>query len=186
MKKAIALALSLILVLAVLPFTVSARNLNDDEKAIFAELRVPTEVADGGFVLPEDTIKQGENYLAALDYELTKEQTQQILAYVADAKAAVKEAGTGVTSKWTKETKDRILNDVDLASKVVNLRARANTSGAIGAIEIYDPATGEVEVKQDHLVKTTGSEMQMFAIVGICGLVALCACVFVSKKVELF
>ena len=183
MRKVMALVLCAVMVLSVLSLAVSARTLTDGEKSIFTELRSTATAADGGFKLPEETIKQGENYLAGTSTPLTDEQVKKILDFIADAKKAVTESGTGVASKWTKETKDRIFADVKDAAEVLNLSARKDNDAAI---EIFSPTDGAVIVKQDHLVKVTGLNVQAFVIAGVCGLVALCACTFVSKKVELF
>ena len=183
MRKVMALVLCAVMVLSVLSLAVSARTLTDGEKSIFTELRSTATAADGGFKIPEETVKQGENYLAGTDTALTDDQVKAILGYIADAKKAVTESGTGVASKWTRETKDRIFADIKAAAEVLRLSARKDSADAI---EIFDPNTGTVIVKQDHLVKVTGLNVQAFVIAGVCGLVALCACTFVSKKVELF
>ena len=191
MKRALTLVLSLVLVLSLLPLAVSARTLTNREKEIFTELRSPAPAGDGDFVLPEVTIKKGENYLMALDEALTDAQIDAILSYVRDAEATVTAAGTGNVKNWTQATRDHVLMDIDLAAQQLGLRAAGrpacNGEHGWGEIYVYDPATGAIVVAEDELiVRKTGSDAASFAIAGACGLVVLCACAFVAKKVELF
>ena len=199
MKRALALGLSLILVLALLPLAASASrgSMTEEEKAIFTELRTPTPTGDGQFVLPEKNITFAENYLLSeTDEPLRQDQIDEIMSYIADAKAAVKEAGTGEVKQWSFETRERIRVDIQKAVDVLDKglvvtghAAEEHAEGdqhGYGSITISD-AAGNVILSEDELIiKKTGSDYMAFAVAGLCGLTVLCACAFVSKKVELF
>jgi hypothetical protein len=181
MKKVMALVLALVLVFALVPMSVSARNLSDAEKALIAELEEHIKVKDGEFQLPDDVINQAENYLMKLDKELTATEITAIKAEVAKAQAAVKAENTGDAAKWSAKTKDAILEYVDNASKAIGLKAEADATGAI----VIKDAAGKEVVKNDKLEKT-GFGAESMVIVGLCTVALLSACVFVSKKVDLF
>ena len=182
MKKLLALVLAVMLVIAVVPMCVSARTLTAEEKALFQLLRSEVAVKDGAFALPTNVVNQGENYVASLENALTPDQIAKIEAEVKAAMGEVKKADTGVASKWSKETKAAIVGHIDAAAKVIGGSASAN---AKGEVEVKD-AAGAVIVTNDKLVKTTGFDMAGMAVAGFCALTVLCACAFVSKKVELF
>ncbi len=182
MKKLMTLVLAVMLVLAVLPFCVSARTLTAEEKDLFESLKEQIAVNDGTFVLPADVIAQAENYIASLSTALTPAQIAEIKAEVEAAKAVVKQTGTGVASKWSKQVKDAILEHVDAAAEAINCSATVN---AKGGIDVKD-ATGAVIVTNDELIKTTGFGVETAVIAGVAVLSVLLACAFVSKKVKLF
>lgn len=182
MRKAMALILALVLVFALVPMSVSARTLTDAEKALFEELKVHIEFADGHFELPDDVITQGMNYVAALDKELTEAQITEIKTQVDAAIAVVKKEASGDVDKWSTATKDAILEKVDNAAKVVGCSATTDTKGHI----VVRDAQGKEVVKNDELIKVTGFGAESVVITGLCTLAVLCAVAFVSKKVELF
>ncbi len=182
MKKLMALVLAVVLVVSLIPMGVSARTLTAEEKALFDELRAHIEVKDGEFHLPADVVTQGENYVASLTNALTPAQITEIRAQVTAAIAVVKAEETGVVEKWSDAAKAEILKKVDAAAKVVNCTAVAD---AKGGIEVKD-AAGKTVVVNDELVKKTGFDAESMIVVGLCTITVLCACAFVSKKVELF
>ncbi len=182
MKKLMALVLALVLVVSLIPMSVSARTLTAEEKALFDELRAHIAVADGEFYLPADVVTQGENYVASLAAALTPAQITEIRAQVTAAIAAVKAENTGEVSKWSEKTKSEILAKIDAAAKVVGCTAVAD---AKGGIEVKD-AAGKTIVTNDQLVKKTGFGAESMIVVGLSTITVLCAVAFVSKKVELF
>ena len=182
MKKLMALVLAVILVVSLIPMGVSARTLTAEEKALFDELRAHIGVADGEFSLPADAVTQGENYVASLAAALTPDQITEIRAQVTAAIATVKAENTGDVDKWSENAKAAVLANVDAAAKVVGCTAVAD---AKGGMDVKD-AAGKVVVTNDELVKKTGFEAESMIVVGLCTLTVLCACAFVSKKVELF
>ena len=182
MKKLLALVLAVMLVIAVVPMCVSARTLTAEEKALFELLRSEIVVKDGTFALPTSVVNQGENFVASLENALTPDQIAKIEAEVKAAMEEVKKADTGSASKWSKETKAAIVAHIDTAAKELGGSASMN---AKGDVDVKD-ASGAVIVTNDKLVKTTGFGVEGVAIAGFCALTVLCACAFVSKKVELF
>lgn len=198
MKRIVMLVLALVLVVAMLPMSVSARTLTAQEKEIFKKLRDGVAVEDGLFSIPEETIVAGENYLMAHD-QLTNEQISAIIAEIDSASQKVVLQGTHDVAKWSQQTKDGVLENIDKAAQqlIVNkgtenehtLRARANEQKSI---QIYDPnpvgGASAVVVEENHLdpIKKTGTDITAFVIAGLCGIALLSGCVIVSKKVELF
>jgi DNA replication initiation complex subunit (GINS family) len=183
MRKVMALVLAIVLVFALASMSVSARTLTAEEKALFDELREHIAVADGDFVLPEDVITQGENYLASLSTALTPAQIAAIKAEVDAAKAIVVAEKTGVAADWSETTKAQILEHIDNAAEVVGCSATADA--ATGEVVIKN-AAGQTVVANDELVKKTGFGAEGVAIAALCTAIVLGACAFVSKKVELF
>ncbi|MBP5288909.1 MAG: hypothetical protein J6Z79_03445 [Clostridia bacterium] len=159
MKRALALALSVVMVLTLLPLAVSARSLTDGEKSIFEELRSPAKVADGNFKLPEVVITMAENWLMGTEKELTQSDIDSILGFIRDAEQAVINGGTGVVEKWPQALRDQILKDIDGAAQVVGLHADGHAAGTngpgdqhgYGSIEILDGSNKTI-IAEDELV----------------------------------
>lgn len=182
MKKIIALVLAMVLVIALIPMSVSARTLTTAEKELFDLLKSTIKVADGEFKLPADVVAQGENYVAALDTALTDAQIAAIKAEVDAAIAAVKAEDTGDATAWSDSTRAAILEHVDDAAQVIGCTATADAEGGI----VVKDAAGKEIVTNEKLVKTTGFGVAETAVTGAVLLTVLCACAYVSKKVELF
>lgn len=182
MRKVMALVLALVLVFALVPMSVSARTLTAEEKDLFAKLSEHIQVKDGEFALPAEVITQGENYVAALATPLTAPQIQAILAEFEAAKALVKSENTGVAANWSATTRGKILDHINTAAQEVGCTAQASPDGGI----VIKNAAGQPVVTNDKLVKKTGFGVEGMVIAGLCTVVALSACAFVSKKVELF
>ncbi len=182
MKKMMAFLLAVLLVMALIPVSVSARNLTDEEKALFAYLKEASEILDDGTRDMASALAQGENYIAGLSAPLTEQQIAMIRAEVEKAVEAVKAEQSGNAKDWSEETRNEVLNRVDGAAQIVGCTAVA---GADGTLTVKD-STGKTVVATNKVIKTTGFDIGFSAVAASVVLTLLCACAYVSKKAELF
>lgn len=177
-----AFLLAVLLVVSLIPVSVSARNLTDEEKALFAYLKEASEVLDDGTRDMADALAQGENYIAALSTPLTNNQIAMIKAEVEKAVEAAKAEQSGNVKDWSEETRNEILDRVDGAAQIVGCTAVAGTDGTL---TVKDSA-GKTVVATNKVIKTTGFDVAASAVAASVVLTLLCACAYVSKKAQLF
>ena len=182
MKKIMTFLLAVLLVVTLIPASVSARNLTDEEKALFAYLREACTVLDDGTRDMNEALAQGENYVAALSAPLTEQQITMIKSEVAKAVEAVKAEQSGNVKDWSEETRNEVLERVDGAANTVGCTAVAGTNGTITVKD----SNGKTVVSTNKVIKTTGFDAGASLTFASVALTLLCACAYVSKKAELF
>ncbi len=188
MKKAIAILLAMILVVATASFCVSARNLTAEEKDLIELIKQNTDLLGEEEKNSATLIAEAENYLCSRPDPLTPEQIAQIKGEISAARAKVdaekaansQGSSENASNQMSTETKKEVLNHIENAAQSVGCKTVVD---AKGTLIIKDAKTGEVVVTNNtNLVKVTGFGFERAAVLGLCALTVLCACFAVSKK----
>lgn len=184
MKKLAAIVLALALLIVPMSISASAAGaINEYEQAVLDSLDENVKVNDITFHLPDEYINQAENFLKTID--MTKEQSEEILAKIADGKEIV------VASDITSTSDLKVLPTAD-KQKILDLGKAA--AAAVDAVLTYD---GEnVKVTYDDtvifedapIIKVTGAETDYTAVVisVACVIAVLAAAFAVAQKKGLF
>ena len=183
MKKLIAVLLAVLFVAALLPMSVSARNMTTEEKELFAYLRDAAKIIDpDGSRNSAEAIAQGENYIATLENPLTAQQIAMIKEEVQKAVDEVKSQTNGNVQDWDTDTRNEVLNHINGAAGVLDFTV---TAGNKGNLTVKDE-TGKTIVATGNIIKTTGFSAEGLFVSATVIAVLLGATAFVSKKIRLF
>ncbi len=186
MKKVMAFFLVALLVVSLIPMSVSARNLTDAEKDLFVYLKEALAILDDGTKDVAGALAQGENYIASLAIPLTDEQINMIKSEVEKAVAAVEKEEAGASVKeWSSETRNEVLDRIDEAAGVVDCTAVADTKGTV-TVKDQKGQTVVVATPNKTVIKPTGLDATGIFVAASAVMTLLCACAFVSKKAQLF
>jgi len=163
----------------------AASGINTYEQRILDELSTPVQF-DGRLVpFPQENINEARNHLMSAGVDLEEEEVNQILGYMASARAKIIAGGYSQFTHISQGTFDTILNLIDRAGAVVGFRF------------IIDPITGEVivlnadgdiimEPTQEGPIRQTGLGIEATVMVAA-GLVGILGASFVvAKKNDLF
>lgn len=193
-KGIIAAALTLIMSFGLCTVCFAATGVSANEQKILDAIKT-VEVAEGKKIdLPEKYLLQAEQFLASND--LTDEAVKACLAKVDEAKKVVVDIaqanGGDVTPASLKayvttnaDAAKKLTDAVNAVGDAVGVKLEVKIDGN-GASYAYSDVTGDKVPVSGSVIKNTGYGMGATATVAVLGVAALCGCVLVASKKELF
>lgn len=167
MKKITSILVALVLV-AVASVSVFAAGINSSEQAVLDELQTSVN----GMTIPTKYINQAENYFNTVD--MTKEESDQIIAAIKEGKAYLESTGVTAISQLTSDQKQAMMGYANKAAGVLGLTlSYANSvltlSGGNNANNSGSSSTAGVS---GNVIKTTGADANIIGFV-VLGAVAV-------------
>lgn len=186
MKKAISLAVVVLMLAMSMVSAFAASGVNDAEQSILDFLKSEVTLSDGSTAtIPTEYVNQAENYFNRDDVELTEAQAAEVIGYVQQGKDVVVKYDQTDLNKLSYDVKREILNCGKKAAAVGGLTLTFDKASktvvitdADGVIVFQDSAT---------LIKTTGaSNVDMSAAIVVIAAFAavIAASAFVARKVR--
>lgn len=162
MKRVITFAILIVMMLSVLSICAfAAPALNENEQKIFDAYTKTVTVAGKEIKLDAEWVNLGKNYMLREDVDITAEQAEKILGYIAEAEKVAKTAKTATeATAFGAEINNKIIDLAAKAAAVVELK----TVVANDHVTFID-AADKVVAEADATIKATGAENNVMPVV---------------------